>query len=435
MGNSRSNDVYSPLLLGAWTAVIGPRADILTWPERNSAVASTDVPGWLMTKVLIADAARDVRRLLVYTLTDAGHEVIEARGGREVLDKAFNECPDIILLDLMMPIMNGFEVLKRLRANPATEAIPVIVLTSLRPLVGESIGMRPGVTHYITKPWAPGEVELTVRVVLREAGAVTDDFMVNPASMARGSTSKLTAQGLFEDPALIRTRIRGVDQKLRGGIPLRSLTLVEGVSAAGKSVLCQHLAYGALREGHAVAYLTSDYTMVGPNAQMASLGLDVAAYLEGERLLVRPLDGYAPETDPLLCYEPERLLALLVWEIKSLLLDYTVVMVDCISYLVAHSPDPAVIRLFYDCKRLGKDGRTIILVSHSVAFQEYLLGRLQALCDAHLCLRLEYVGDRVVKTLQVCKIGETELHTDNKIGFEVDHGTGIRVLPMTTVRT
>ena len=120
-----------------------------------------------MAKVLIADDERNVRRSLEYILSDAGYEVIEAKDGAAALQKAEQEQPDLILLDVGMPKMDGFEVLKKLKANTATEKIPVVLLTALALVKGEQYGMKLGATHYIPKPWNPEIVKLTVKVALR----------------------------------------------------------------------------------------------------------------------------------------------------------------------------------------------------------------------------------------------------------------------------
>ena len=105
------------------------------------------------------------------TLVDAGYEVIEAKHGGEAFELAHHERPDVILLDVWMPGMDGFEVLRKLKGDPATEGIAVILLTVLSAALGEPKGMSLGVSHYITKPWQPGTVESAVRVALRETGA------------------------------------------------------------------------------------------------------------------------------------------------------------------------------------------------------------------------------------------------------------------------
>ena len=84
-----------------------------------------------MAKVLVADDERNVRLSLVYILFDAGYDVIEAEDGPMALEKACQEHPDLILLDVMMPGMDGFRVLEKIRENPATESIPVVMLTAL----------------------------------------------------------------------------------------------------------------------------------------------------------------------------------------------------------------------------------------------------------------------------------------------------------------
>ena len=123
-----------------------------------------------MAKVLVADDASDIRDLLVDTLLDAGFDVLEAKDGEEALELAVHEVPDVILLDVMMPVMDGFEVLKRLREIPSMGSVLVILLTVMPAVHGEPSGLKFGVTHYLTKPWQPGTVEMAVRIALRESG-------------------------------------------------------------------------------------------------------------------------------------------------------------------------------------------------------------------------------------------------------------------------
>ena len=122
-----------------------------------------------MTTVLVGDDERDVRSLLADTLTDAGYGAIEAPNGRGALETVDRERPDVVLLDVMMPMMDGMEVLGKLRQNPETEKLPVILLTAYPALKGEQTAMDLGVSHYITKPWSHGMIEAAVKVALREA--------------------------------------------------------------------------------------------------------------------------------------------------------------------------------------------------------------------------------------------------------------------------
>ena len=104
-------------------------------------------------RILTADDKRKIRESLVDILFDAGYDLIEAEDGGEAFEKASHENPDVILLDVMMPMLNGFQLLERIRANPATESIPVILLTPLSADQGERTGSGLGVDHYITKPF------------------------------------------------------------------------------------------------------------------------------------------------------------------------------------------------------------------------------------------------------------------------------------------
>ena len=220
-----------------------------------------------MKKVLVVDDDRNVRHSLGYTLVDAGYDVIQAENGAAALELALHERPNIILLDVMMPVMDGFEVLKRLKRNPVTESIPVILLTVVDAIKGEGVGMELGVSHYLTKPWEPGDLESAVRITLREAGAINEEDMDGGGVDTPRSRT------------LVKTGNGRMDQALRGGIPLGSLTLIDGIQSAGKSVLCQHFAYESLIDGHAVAYSTSEYTARSLITQFESLGREVSDYV------------------------------------------------------------------------------------------------------------------------------------------------------------
>lgn len=125
-----------------------------------------------MTRVLVVDDERNIREVLIRTISRWGYEVIEAERGAEALEKVRHEAPDIILLDVSMPQMDGFEVLKRLREDPATRAMPVVLLTTFSHRQGEIVGMRLGVNHYIVKPCEPDVLRSTIEVALREAETV-----------------------------------------------------------------------------------------------------------------------------------------------------------------------------------------------------------------------------------------------------------------------
>ena len=130
-----------------------------------------------MTKILIADDERDMRELMGFALRFAGFEVVLAADGVETIEKALLEQPDLMLLDVRMPKMSGYEAIRCLRKNPATSAIPVVFL-SAKGQDGEiKQGLESGAVEYIVKPFKPDELTSQVKDILRrcELGIYEED--------------------------------------------------------------------------------------------------------------------------------------------------------------------------------------------------------------------------------------------------------------------
>mgnify|MGYP002525632470 FL=1 len=119
-----------------------------------------------MTKVLVIDDDSMVRETVVRLLILEGYQVIEAAYGQAGYASAISDSPNIILLDLNMPIMDGFEVLHKLKSNPETERIPVIVLTARIDAESERRCMAAGATDYIKKPWGPAELQERIAIIV-----------------------------------------------------------------------------------------------------------------------------------------------------------------------------------------------------------------------------------------------------------------------------
>ncbi|HCA48735.1 MAG TPA: two-component system response regulator [Armatimonadetes bacterium] len=109
-------------------------------------------------KILVVDDERHIVRLVEVNLTRAGYEIATAYDGIEALEKVKSEKPDMIVLDVMMPRMDGFEVLKRLQADASTQDIPVIMLTAKAQDADIFRGWSSGVSSYLTKPFNPREL-------------------------------------------------------------------------------------------------------------------------------------------------------------------------------------------------------------------------------------------------------------------------------------
>ncbi len=115
-----------------------------------------------MARILVVDDSPDVRLALATILEDAGHDVVEAEDGDQVFDLAVAESPDLVLLDVMMPRVNGFDALATLKADTRTSPIPVIMVTAKGRPEDMAMARSLGAVEYITKPWADGDVELRV---------------------------------------------------------------------------------------------------------------------------------------------------------------------------------------------------------------------------------------------------------------------------------
>jgi DNA-binding response OmpR family regulator len=117
-------------------------------------------------RVLIVDDDPDIRALVTYRLTASGYDVIAADDGEAGLAAARQHAPDLVLVDWMMPRLTGVELCSRLRADPATAGIPVVLLTARTDDVALRGGREAGVDEYITKPFSPRELAARVDEIL-----------------------------------------------------------------------------------------------------------------------------------------------------------------------------------------------------------------------------------------------------------------------------
>jgi two-component system alkaline phosphatase synthesis response regulator PhoP len=119
-------------------------------------------------KILVVDDEKDIVDLLKYNLEkEKEFEVITALNGREAIEQAAKNKPDLMLLDIMMPEMNGFDVCKKIKSSPVTSNIPVIFLTAKENEIDEIIGLELGADDYIQKPISPRKVIARIKSVFR----------------------------------------------------------------------------------------------------------------------------------------------------------------------------------------------------------------------------------------------------------------------------
>jgi CheY-like chemotaxis protein/MinD-like ATPase involved in chromosome partitioning or flagellar assembly len=121
-------------------------------------------------KILIVDDDLDTLRLVGLMLQRQGYQISAATNGQQGLDKAFEEDPDLILLDVMMPDMDGYEVTRRLRQNPSTINTPILMFTAKAQLDDKVVGFEVGANDYLTKPTHPSELQARVKTLLARVG-------------------------------------------------------------------------------------------------------------------------------------------------------------------------------------------------------------------------------------------------------------------------
>ena len=152
-----------------------------------------------MTKVLVIDDDSMVRETIVRLLILEGYQVIEAAYGQAGYAAAISDSPNIILLDLNMAIMDGFQVLHKLKNNPETVRIPVIVLTARIDAESQRRCMAAGATDYIKKPWGPAELQERIAIIVGAREPEREGYVTQKAKPhILGDLVK--PPGLFEPP-------------------------------------------------------------------------------------------------------------------------------------------------------------------------------------------------------------------------------------------
>ncbi len=119
-----------------------------------------------MPRILVAEDEKDIRELIAFTLRFAGFDVLLATNGAEAVEIAEAERPDLVILDVRMPKMSGYEACRRLKENPQTASLPVVFLSAKGQDSEIQQGLESGAEEYILKPFAPDELIQQVRGIL-----------------------------------------------------------------------------------------------------------------------------------------------------------------------------------------------------------------------------------------------------------------------------
>jgi DNA-binding response OmpR family regulator len=130
-----------------------------------------------MERVLIVDDDPDIVRLVRYNLSHSGYDVQSAASGREALELVEKQPPDLVVLDVMLPDVDGLEVCRTLRQQSASRRIPILMLTARGEEIDRVVGFELGADDYVSKPFSPRELVLRVKSILRRSGTDRTDVM------------------------------------------------------------------------------------------------------------------------------------------------------------------------------------------------------------------------------------------------------------------
>ncbi|HEY2992927.1 MAG TPA: response regulator [Methylomirabilota bacterium] len=179
----------------------------------------------MATDVLVVEDEPDIRGLIVHHLERDGFRCRTAASGGEALARVRSAPPDLVVLDLMLPGMDGLEVCRRLRGDPATAALPIIMLTAKADEIDRVVGLEMGADDYLAKPFSTKELVARVRAVLRRA---------RPGETARA----LTVGGVSLDPSRHAVTVGGRPVELT---PKEFDLLHALLAAAGRVLSREHL--------------------------------------------------------------------------------------------------------------------------------------------------------------------------------------------------
>ena len=146
--------------------------------------------------ILIIEDDRDILELLTFNLGEEDYETLEACDGRDGLAMASRHMPDLIILDIMLPEMDGFDVCRGLKTDPQTASIPIIMLSARSQETDKVVGLELGADDYVTKPFSPRELTARIRAILRRYRPTEDTTTIRQGLLTLDSLKhKVTIEG------------------------------------------------------------------------------------------------------------------------------------------------------------------------------------------------------------------------------------------------
>ena len=238
-------------------------------------------------------------------------------------------------------------------------------------------------------------------------------------------------QGNVEKRNLIATGNEELDSRIGGGIPIPSLILIEGDHGTGKSVLVQQIAYGALKSGLVVNYITTESTIRELLLQAKRLSFDMTDWFLRGKLRIYPvhMEGISWAENV------SKMLLAIVGKFMNLTKDeWDVFIVDSFSVLAVYADVSIVLDFLTQARTLVSEGKVLLLTAHPEALHEETMIRARSICDGYIRLKFAEVGSKLIKIMEIVKLRGALGAVDNTIAFDVDPAFGIKVIPLSVAR-
>ncbi len=183
----------------------------------------------MRSKILIVDDEPDAIELLAFNLRNAGFDVITAEDGAQALKKARQEAPDLMVLDVMIPEIDGMEVCKLIRRDASAAQLPIIMLTAKAAEIDRVLGLEIGADDYVTKPFSPRELVLRIKKLLqrgKEEETAKDRYQAGALTLDV-SRHKVTVDGKVAELTATEFKLLAVLMQRRGRVQSRDQLLTD----------------------------------------------------------------------------------------------------------------------------------------------------------------------------------------------------------------
>lgn len=220
-----------------------------------------------------------------------------------------------------------------------------------------------------------------------------------------------------------------IDRKLEGGISVGSLCLLEGAKDSGKSIFMQQIMWGALNQDKKVLAVTTEKTSRNLLNNMESLKQDISDYFIIGRSKIFEINASCVEENPEIC---ENLLEIILKHVNEC--EEELILIDSLTVLAVSASENILLNFFTECVKLCDKGKTVLISVHGYAFSQEVLYRLRSVCDSCFELRIEQVGDKLIKTMEIQKLRGARKTTGNMLSFDVNSDVGLKIIPVSKVK-